>query len=115
MDEAERLCDRVAIIEYGRVIDIGSPQELVGRYCPERTVLLATGEPLAGERLRAILHVEMVTSLDSHFTIQGRGDDFVTELIRCLSENQIRVTDFRTVLPNLEDLFLKLTGHSIRD
>jgi ABC-2 type transport system ATP-binding protein len=39
----------------------------------------------------------------------------VTEVIHCLSENQIRVTDFRTVLPNLEDVFLKLTGHSIRD
>ena len=47
--------------------------------------------------------------------IRGSGDDFVTEVIRCLSENQIKVTDFRTVLPNLEDVFLKLTGHSIRD
>ena len=45
----------------------------------------------------------------------GRGDDFVTEVIQCLAENRIRVTDFRTVLPNLEDVFLKLTGHSIRD
>jgi ABC-2 type transport system ATP-binding protein len=37
------------------------------------------------------------------------------EVIRCLSDGQIRVTDFRTVLPTLEDVFLKLTGHSIRD
>jgi len=56
-----------------------------------------------------------VTREDSCFTIQGRGDDFVTEVIQCLSENRIRVTDFRTVLPTLEDVFLKLTGHSIRD
>ncbi len=49
------------------------------------------------------------------FTIRGRGDDFVTEVIHCLSENRIRVTDFRTILPNLEDVFLKLTGHSIRE
>ena len=39
----------------------------------------------------------------------------MTEVIQCLSENRIRVTEFRTVLPNLEDVFLKLTGHSIRD
>jgi ABC-2 type transport system ATP-binding protein len=39
----------------------------------------------------------------------------VTDVIQCLSENRIRVTDFRTVLPTLEDVFLKLTGHSIRD
>ena len=69
----------------------------------------------AEERLRAIPQVEKVMRQDSQFTLQGRGDDFVTTVIHCLSENQIRVTDFRTVLPNLEDVFLKLTGHSIRD
>ena len=115
MEEAERLCDRVAIIEHGHVIDIGSPDELVSRHCPERTVLLATDDPLAEERLRAIPRVDTVTSRDARFTIQGRGDDLVTDVIHCLSENRIRVTDFRTVLPNLEDVFLKLTGHSIRD
>jgi ABC-2 type transport system ATP-binding protein len=115
MEEAERLCDRVAIIEYGKIIDIGSPEELVGRHCPTRTVILATTDALAGERLSAIPRVESVLRQDCQFTLQGRGDDFVTEVIRCLSENRIRVTDFRTVLPNLEDVFLKLTGHSIRD
>jgi hypothetical protein len=39
----------------------------------------------------------------------------VSEVIRCVSEHRIRVADFRTELPNLEDVFLKLTGHSIRD
>jgi ABC-2 type transport system ATP-binding protein len=115
MEEAERLCDRVAIIEHGKIIDIGSPEELVGRYCPTRTVVLATENALAEERLRAIPQVENVMRQRSQFTIQGRGDDFVTEVIQCLSENRIRVTDFRTVLPNLEDVFLKVTGHSIRD
>src|SRR6202789_4280685 len=115
MEEAERLCDRVAIIENGRIIDIGSPAELVRRHCPARTVVLATDNALAEESLRTIPSVETVTRQDSRFTIQGRGDDFVTQVIHCLSENQIRVTDFRTVLPNLEDVFLKLTGHSIRD
>ena len=56
-----------------------------------------------------------MTRHDARFTIRGPGDDFVTEVIHCLSENRIRVTDFRTILPNLEDVFLKLTGHSIRD
>ncbi len=115
MEEAERLCDRVAVIEYGKIIDIGSPEELVRRHCPERTVVLATDNALAEECLRAIPRVDTVTRQDSRFTIQGQGDDFVTEVIQCLSENRIRVTDFRTVLPNLEDVFLKLTGHSIRD
>ena len=43
------------------------------------------------------------------FTMQGSGDDFVTEVIQCLSENRIRVTDFRTVVPSLEDVFVELT------
>jgi len=115
MEEAERLCDRVAIIEHGKIIDIGSPQELVRRRCPTRTVLLTTDNALAEEWLRRIPSVEIVTRQDSRFAIQGLGDDFVTEVIQCLSENRIRVTDFRTVLPSLEDVFLKLTGHSIRD
>jgi ABC-2 type transport system ATP-binding protein len=115
MEEAERLCDRVAIIEHGRIIDIDRPENLVKRHCPERTVILATDDPAAEERFRAIARVEAVARSDSQFTIRGRGDDLVTEVIHCLSENRIRVTDFRTILPNLEDVFLKLTGHSIRD
>ena len=115
MEEAERLCDRVAIIEHGRIIDIDTPQQLVDRHCPERTVVLATNAPIAEERFRAIPGVEAVTCTDLRFAIRGRGDDLVTEVIHCLSENGIRVTDFRTILPNLEDVFLKLTGHSIRE
>ena len=115
MEEAERLCDRVAIIEHGRIIDIDTPASLVNRHCPERTVVLATTDPAAEERLRTIPRVDTVTCKDSQFTIRGRGDELVTDVIHCLSENRIRVTDFRTILPNLEDVFLKLTGHSIRD
>jgi ABC-2 type transport system ATP-binding protein len=114
MEEAERLCDRVAIIEHGRIIDIDRPERLVDRHCPERTVVLTTDDPMAEERFRSIPGVEAVIAAGMRFTIRGRGD-LVTEVIRCLSENRIRVTDFRTILPNLEDVFLKLTGHSIRE
>src|SRR6202167_1432763 len=115
MEEAERLCDRVAVIERGRIIDIDTPERLVSRHCPERSVVLVTDDPNAEERFRSIPRVESVSCKDSRFTIRGRGEELVTEVIRCLSENRIRVTDFRTILPNLEDVFLKLTGHSIRD
>jgi ABC-2 type transport system ATP-binding protein len=115
MEEAERLCDRVAIIEHGRIIDIDTPERLIDRHCPERSVVLATNDPVAEDRFRAIQGVEAVICADSRFTIRGRGDDLVTDVIHCLSENRIRVTDFGTIIPNLEDVFLKLTGHSIRD
>ncbi len=115
MEEAERLCDRVAIMEHGRIIDIDTPNRLVARHCPERTVVLDSEDATAMECFEKIAGVETVTCVDKRFTIRGLGDDLVTEVIHCLSENRIRVTDFRTILPNLEDVFLKLTGHSIRE
>ena len=52
MEEAERLCDRVAIIDHGRIVDIDSPDGLIARHCPDRTVVLATDDPAAAERFR---------------------------------------------------------------
>jgi ABC-2 type transport system ATP-binding protein len=115
MEEAERLCDRVAIIEHGRIIDIDIPRRLVDRHCPERSVTLATDDTRAADCFARIARVESVTREDARFTIRGTGDEFVSEVIQSLSENRIKVTEFRTLHPNLEDVFLKLTGHSIRD
>ena len=115
MEEAERLCDRVAIIDRGRIVDIDTPGRLVSRHCPERTVVLTTDDRSAEERFRGLRQVDTVARRDARYEIRGRGDDLVTEVIRCVSEHRMRVADFRTELPNLEDVFLKLTGHSIRD
>jgi ABC-2 type transport system ATP-binding protein len=115
MEEAERLCDRVAIIEHGRIIDVDSPQRLVDKHCPDRSVALTTEAPLAEERFRTLPSVFDVTREATLFTIHGRGDGFITDVIQCLAEHQMRVGSFRTGQPTLEDVFLKLTGHSIRD
>ena len=115
MEEAERLCDRVAIMDHGRIIDIDTPQRLVDKYCPERSVIVITVDAHARAGLERIPRMTAVVQRDSHFTISGSGDTFVTDVIRSLSENHINVTDFRTETPNLEDVFLKITGHSLRD
>jgi ABC-2 type transport system ATP-binding protein len=96
-------------------VDIGTPAELVRRHCTERTVIVATEDSAALDRFRAIPLVESVSRQGQQFTIRGRGEDLVTEVIHCLAEHRLRVTDFRTELPTLEDVFLKLTGHLIRD
>jgi ABC-2 type transport system ATP-binding protein len=115
MEEAERLCDRVAIIERGRVIDIGTPPGLVRRHCPGQTVVLDTAYPDAAEHFEAIPGVGSVSRQDDRYTIRGTGGDLVTLVIQCLAEHRIRVTEFKTELPNLEDVFLTLTGRSIRE
>ena len=115
MEEAERLCDRVAIIEHGRIIDMGTPDGLVARHSPQRTVVLVTDDPRAGEHLQALSQVTSISSDGARFIVHGTGADFVSDVIGCLSEHGVRVTDFRTVLPTLEDVFLTLTGRSIRD
>jgi ABC-2 type transport system ATP-binding protein len=88
-------------------------------------VVLVTEDPVARERFAGIAGVESVTvgpvlsdrpeSPNVRYTIRGQGEEFVTGVIQCLSEHRITVTEFRTELPNLEDVFLRLTGHSIRD
>jgi ABC-2 type transport system ATP-binding protein len=99
MEEAERLCDRVAIIEHGRVIEVGTPAELVQRHCPQRRVVYTTDEDGAEKQ-----HV-----------LNGEGDDFVTDVIHRIAQDGTRVRGFRTEFPTLEDVFLELTGRAIRD
>ena len=115
MEEAERLCDRVAIIDHGRIIDIGTPGELIRRHAPERTVVVATEDRSASERFGMIPGTESVSAQDGRFTIRGRGEDFVTRVIECIAEHRIRVADFSTERSTLEDVFLKVTGHTIRN
>ena len=115
MEEAERLCDRVAIVDHGRIVDIGTPSDLIRRHCPDRTVIVTTDDPVAASRFRALAHVGSVDTRDRELTIHGRDDEFVMDLIQCVADHRIRVVDFRTETPTLEDVFLKLTGHSVRD
>jgi len=99
MEEAERLCDRVAIIEHGKVIEVGTPLELVAKHCPERRVVYTSEE----------------AGVEHTHTLAGEGDDFVTDVIHRIARDGTRVRGFRTEMPALEDVFLKLTGRAIRD
>jgi len=115
MEEAQRLCDRVAIIEHGRLIEIGTPSELVAKHCPERTVVFESDADGFAARLADVPAVLSVSSDESTHTLGGRGDDFVTEVIHFIAREGVTVRGFRTEHPTLEDVFLKLTGHGIRD
>ena len=114
MEEAERLCDRVAILDRARIVDIDTPAALVERHCPQRTVVVATDFSRAADRFRALPTTTSVRSDGRRHEVAGRGDALVTDVIRTISENGMPVSEFRTEFPNLEDVFLTLTGRSIR-
>ena len=114
MEEAERLCDRVAVIDRGKIVDIDTPAALVRRHCPERTVIVTSAEQSADGLFRELPGVTSVERREADVVIRGRGDELVSNVIRCLAQHAIPVIDFRTESPTLEDVFLRLTGHSVR-
>jgi len=115
MEEAERLCDRVAIIEHGRLIEMGTPTDLIRHHCPERSVVFSSDQGGLASGLERIAGAGSVRVEGAMYTVRGQGDDFVTAVIRFVAAQELTVRDFRTVFPTLEDVFLKLTGHVIRD
>ena len=115
MEEAERLCDRVAIIDHGRLIEMGTPAGLVEKHCPERRVVFTSDGSGMAEWFAGVSTVRSVTSDGSTHTLSGEGDDFVTEVIHVIAREGVRVRGFRTETPTLEDVFLKLTGREIRN
>src|SRR5437867_7223721 len=89
MEEAERLCDRVTIIEHGRLIEMGAPADLVRRHCPERGVVFSSDrDGLAGE-LERIAGAGSVRVEGATYTVQGRGDHFVTTVSRFIAAHAL--------------------------
>lgn len=115
MEEAERLCDRVGIIEHGRLIELGTPDELVRRHCPEHAVVFESDDAAIDRALVDLADVTRTSAVGSTHTVHGVGPRFVTHVIQAIAETGVEVRNFRTDTPTLEEVFLKLTGHGIRD
>jgi ABC-2 type transport system ATP-binding protein len=115
MEEAEKLCDRVAIIDHGRLVDVGAPLALVQRHCPETTVVIGLTDASVLGAFAALPGVTAVTHDGREATIRGAAGAVVTAVIRTLAAHRVDVTGFRTEHPTLEDVFLRLTGHAIRE
>ena len=115
MEEAERLCDRVAIVDHGRIVDIGTPEALVRRHCPERAVAVTTDDGRAEALLRSCAGVTRVERRERALLVHGDREEVLDEVIACLATNGIHVTGVQSQSATLEDVFLRTTGHSIRD
>jgi len=106
MEEAEQLCDEIAIVDQGRIIARGQPQTLVQEHFPAAIVRLQTtawpdNEPLPNYAERRDTVIELYT-------------DAVPPVLEYLERIGAGLTALRIDTPSLEDLFLKLTGHSLR-
>ncbi len=116
MDEAERLCDRIAIVDHGEIIALGSPQELIAGLGGEHVIEIS----LDGERPDAVLEALpgvrslgregpaiRLTVSEPHVTLPA--------LLSELSKAAIELTSLTTRHASLEDVFVSLTGRHLRD
>jgi ABC-2 type transport system ATP-binding protein len=119
MDEAERLCDRVAIVDHGRVIALGTPRALIASTGVEHVVECATADgehPLDVRALEHLAGVRTVRTTESgilaHVSELHRA---VPALLDELGRQQATLTELRTHSATLEDVFVGLTGRHLRD
>jgi ABC-2 type transport system ATP-binding protein len=117
MDEAERLCDRVAIIDRGKVIALGSPRELVARFVGQEVVeFRAPSATLADAELRALPGVQAVRREEEGFALTvDRLHVAIPALLARLEERGIPLAALSTHRASLEDVFVALTGRRLRD
>jgi ABC-2 type transport system ATP-binding protein len=119
MDEAERLCERVAIMDHGKIIAMGSPRELVASIGVEHVVefsVEAGGQALEAAELRTLDGVRDVHADNGVVRMQVTAlHSAVPALLAELVRRGVRLTELRTHSATLEDVFVTLTGRYLRD
>lgn len=114
MEEAERLCDRVAIVDHGRIVALDSPENLIQSLEAENRVVFLTNGEFEPDQIRQLKTVSRVDCIGERCVVYGRSDRLVVDVVNVLSERGINFRDLRTEQPSLEDVFLTLTGKEMR-
>ena len=118
MDEAERLCDRVAIVDHGKVISLGTPRELIASLGAGHVIEFAVnGSPDIDEAaLLALSGVKSARRAGGTWALQvSAAHETIPALLGALTSRGLPLTELRTHSPTLEDVFVTLTGRSLRD
>jgi ABC-2 type transport system ATP-binding protein len=118
MDEAERLCDRVAIVDHGRVIALGSPTELIARLGGEHLVefALTNGATIPDGELRSLPAVMSVRRDDDAYALAVSAPHItIPALLQRLESEHLDLARLTTRHASLEDVFVNLTGRHLRE
>jgi ABC-2 type transport system ATP-binding protein len=118
MDEAERLCDRVAVVDHGRVIALGTPRALIASLGAEHVVefAVADGVPVDRTVLAALPGVEQIREERGRWHVQVRAPHTVIPgVLAEVARSGATLTELRTHSATLEDVFVALTGRHLRD
>jgi ABC-2 type transport system ATP-binding protein len=118
MDEAERLCDRVAIVDQGRVIALGTPRELIASLGAGHVIEFALdGSGAIDEAtLAGLAGVKSARRAGGTWALQvGAAHQTIPLLLDALASRGLPLTELSTHSPTLEDVFVTLTGRSLRD
>ncbi len=116
MDEAERLCDRVAVVDHGKVIALGTPHELIGSLGADQLVQLGTDPALPAEALEGVAAVRSIRREAGGLTLAVDEPHLaVPAILARVAEKGARLTRLATRSATLEDVFVALTGRSLRE
>jgi len=114
MDEAENLCDRVAVMDHGKIVALGKPSDLIEQYAHETRIRLP--QSLKEEtdwlsEIRGVISVEV----GEDFTLINFNNENIVELLQLLDQHGISLKGLHIQQSSLEDVFLSLTGNEMRD
>ncbi|MFC2161234.1 ABC transporter ATP-binding protein [Acidobacteriota bacterium] len=113
MEEAEKLCDRVAILAEGKILALDSPEKLIEHLDVERKVYFSFKGNLRSSDLTTIPTVTKVEMTNGRAVVMGRGESFIADIVIYLTEKRVKFADLRTEQPNLEDVYFEFTKNNV--
>jgi ABC-2 type transport system ATP-binding protein len=118
IEEAERLCDRVAIIDEGRIVAMGTPHELQARVLGQSAIEISCEQPLPADGLPIFVKVSKYALSDDGRNLSlhsAQPAKAIVELVKWIDQLGIELTDIHLKRPTLEDVFIELTGKRLRE
>jgi len=117
IEEAERLCDRVAIVDQGKIIAMGTPREIQARTLGQSLVEIRTEQPMPAELPRFEHCDKQVLSEDRRLlsVYSTRPARTLPDLVKWIDQQGLELEDIHLKRPTLEDVFIELTGKRLRD